>query len=89
MLAGAVPCRVAAVSPTFGRLFEGTDEASPGQTSPAAAEPLCRNPILSQRSPGRFMAKDRMASHCPNEVPMAEENKLLAVASKPVSFGRV
>lgn len=24
--------RVAAVSPTFGRLFEGTDEASPGQT---------------------------------------------------------
>jgi hypothetical protein len=31
--------RVAAVSPTFGRLFEGTDEASPGQTWPAATKP--------------------------------------------------
>lgn len=38
LLAGAVPgwFRVAAVSPTFGRLFEGTDEPSPGQTWPAA-----------------------------------------------------
>jgi hypothetical protein len=35
LLAGAVPgkhIRVAATSPTFGRLFEGTDDASPGQT---------------------------------------------------------
>lgn len=41
LLAGAVPgwCRVAAVSPTFGRLFEGTDEPSPGQTWPAATPP--------------------------------------------------
>lgn len=34
--------RVAAVSPTFGRLFEGTDEASPGQTWPAATKPRGR-----------------------------------------------
>ncbi|EUA43601.1 hypothetical protein I552_8342 [Mycobacterium xenopi 3993] len=35
MLAGAVPrnnARIAAVSPTFGRLFEGTDAPSRGQT---------------------------------------------------------
>jgi hypothetical protein len=25
-------CRFAAASPTFGRLFEGTDDLSPGQT---------------------------------------------------------
>ncbi len=31
--------RVAAVSPTFGRLFEGTDEASPGQTWLATTNP--------------------------------------------------
>ena len=31
--------RVAAVSPTFGRLFEGTDEASPGQTWLAPTNP--------------------------------------------------
>lgn len=31
--------RVAAVSPTFGRLFEGTDEASPGQTWLATTKP--------------------------------------------------
>lgn len=41
LLAGAVPrvVRVAAVSPTFGRLFEGTDEASPGQTWLLATNP--------------------------------------------------
>ena len=36
LVTGAVPeyiIRVAAVSPTFGRLFESTDEASSGQTS--------------------------------------------------------
>ncbi len=31
---------VAAVSPTFGRLFEGTDEPSPGQTWPGPTCPL-------------------------------------------------
>lgn len=48
LLAGAVPMWfwVAAVSPTFGRLFEGTDEPSPGQTWPAATQP--------QRPSGRF-----------------------------------
>src|SRR5271157_3480314 len=42
LLAGAVPRQiwVAAVSPTFGRLFEGTDQPSPGQTWPAATHPL-------------------------------------------------
>lgn len=41
LLAGAVPRQtwVAAASPTFGRLFEGTDRASPGQTWPAATDP--------------------------------------------------
>ena len=34
LVAGAVSgqCRFAAASPTFGRLFEGTDDLSPGQT---------------------------------------------------------
>ena len=42
LLAGAVPRRswVAAVSPTFGRLFEGTDEPSLGQTWPGPIVPL-------------------------------------------------
>lgn len=46
VLAGAVPSHswVAAVSPTFGRLFEGTDEPSPGQTWPAATHPLGPGP---------------------------------------------
>jgi hypothetical protein len=42
LLAGAVPghkIRVAAVSPTFGRLFEGTEEPSLGQTWPAPTDP--------------------------------------------------
>src|SRR6516165_7481959 len=42
LLAGAVPghpTRVAAVSPTFGRLFEGTDEPSLGQTWSAPTDP--------------------------------------------------
>jgi hypothetical protein len=41
-LAGAVPgvtIRVAAVSPTFGRLFEGTEQPSLGQTWSPAREP--------------------------------------------------
>jgi hypothetical protein len=42
LLAGAVPghrIRVAAVSPTFGRLFEGTDQPSLGQTWSAPTDP--------------------------------------------------
>ena len=35
----AFATRVAAVSPTFGRLFEGTDESSPGQTWPSQRRP--------------------------------------------------
>jgi hypothetical protein len=42
LLAGAVPghgIRVAAVSPTFGRLFEGTEQPCPGQTWSAPMDP--------------------------------------------------
>jgi hypothetical protein len=42
LLAGAVPSDtrwVAAVSPTFGRLFEGTEQPSLGQTWSAATDP--------------------------------------------------
>src|SRR6201996_3553671 len=45
LVAGAGPghvARIAAVSPTFGRLFEGTDHPSPGQTWP-------RQPTISRR----------------------------------------
>jgi uncharacterized RDD family membrane protein YckC len=37
LVTGAAPglsARIAAVSPTFGRLYEGTDRSSPGQTTP-------------------------------------------------------
>jgi hypothetical protein len=44
---------VAAVSPTFGRLFEGTDEPSPGQTWPGPTDPLkhCVNVRCRQNQP--------------------------------------
>jgi hypothetical protein len=44
---------VAAVSPTFGRLFEGTDEPSPGQTWPGPTDPLkhCVNVRCRQSQP--------------------------------------
>jgi hypothetical protein len=32
--ASGLNARIAAVSPTFGRLYEGTDRCSPGQTTP-------------------------------------------------------
>jgi hypothetical protein len=32
--ASGLSARIAAVSPTFGRLYEGTDQCSPGQTTP-------------------------------------------------------
>ena len=46
---------VAAVSPTFGRLFEGTDQPSPGQTWPAPMEPPkhCVNVRCHQNQPTR------------------------------------
>lgn len=53
LLAGAVPRQtwVAAASPTFGRLFEGTDRASPGQTWPAPRHPLDRGRRHRHRRP--------------------------------------
>lgn len=53
LLAGAVPRQtwVAAASPTFGRLFEGTDQASPGQTWPAPTNPLDRRRKTAPRRP--------------------------------------
>lgn len=53
LLAGAVPRQiwVAAASPTFGRLFEGTDQASPGQTWPAPTNPLDRPRKTAARPP--------------------------------------
>jgi hypothetical protein len=61
LLAGAVPRRswVAAVSPTFGRLFEGTDEPSPGQTWPAATHPL--GPARGKPSSPALPIRDRPA----------------------------
>ena len=38
--ASALGARIAAVSPTFGRLYEGTDRRSPGQTWPGTAGDL-------------------------------------------------
>src|ERR1700722_6328999 len=42
--ASALGARIAAVSPTFGRLYEGTDRRSPGQTWPE--RPVFRTLIL-------------------------------------------
>ena len=46
---------VAAVSPTFGRLFEGTDQPSPGQTWPVPMVPPkhCANVRCRQNQPTR------------------------------------
>ena len=59
LLAGAVPghlIRVAAVSPTFGRLFEGTEERSPGQTWPVPTDPteITRNPHSRRAAAARY-----------------------------------
>lgn len=63
---------VAAVSPTFGRLFEGTDAGSPGQTP---AQHPCETPPKPRRHrptinsghtrPGRFGAGHFFAVHLP------------------------
>lgn len=59
LLAGAVTRQtwVAAASPTFGRLFEGTDRASPGQTWPAATQPI--DPGGKRRPAGRVRTGHR------------------------------
>ncbi len=89
-LAGAVPRHiwVAAVSPTFGRLFEGTDVASLGQTWPAPTYPLeyAGNPggaAGSTRAWGR-----RRVEPSPNDPNQLDRNgaERLAAARKTVSF---
>jgi hypothetical protein len=53
---------VAAVSPAFGRLFEGTDEPSPGQTWPAPTDPLNSPPNMRSRRGSPYEPSDN-----PNE----------------------
>jgi hypothetical protein len=85
---------VAAVSPTFGRLFEGTDERSLGQTWSAATEPT--DPSAARRRKHTLSAaplrhdirsERRTAPRNPNE---ADWNaaELLAAARKTVNFGQ-
>lgn len=68
--------RIAAVSPTFGRLFEGTDRPPRGQTSPAHTR---RTSLLSHLSRHRPAIWFR---------PGAILQKRLAPAPKTVSFGQ-
>lgn len=85
LLAGAVPggiIQVAAVSPTFGRLFEGTDEASPGQTSPVPTD-------SGRTAPPRKMAASNALRIARTSKDRQRKTKeLLAAAPKTVSFGQ-
>jgi hypothetical protein len=71
LLAGAVPTAVlevsvwvAAVSPTFGRLFEGTDAASPGQTWPLPTHDPSSTNAIDPRSAAIQMNRAVMAHNC-------------------------
>ena len=100
LLAGAVPgqfIRIAAVSPTFGRLFEGTDEASPGQTPRAATRPhrthlvakvwpaTTTHPVPGQRVLTDVPATYRLSGRRKERHRNATE--LLAAGRKTVNFG--
>jgi hypothetical protein len=88
LLAGAVPgqFRVAAVSPTFGRLFEGTDDTSPGQTLPAPTDWRRTPPSgkLAWRKPERALAKNSSTRKNPNQ----NAAERLAAGRKTVSFSQ-
>jgi hypothetical protein len=89
LLAGAVPgrrIRVAAASPTFGRLFEGTEELSPGQTWSAPTDPTEINAKPSAPAP----AAARYRQHARDDPKEADWNatELLAAGRKTVSFGQ-
>ena len=94
LLAGAVPGHinswVAAVSPTFGRLFEGTDERSLGQTWPAPTDP----PTPNMKSCPSGTPSGTTPIDTPQDAPAdpkeADSNatELLAAARKTVSFGQ-
>lgn len=82
--------RIAAVSPTFGRLFEGTDEASPGQTCSRATAPHPEGRSRPGPNPSSIL-------HCFHTRHGARRNLIgspanvaewLALARKTVSFGR-
>ena len=73
---------VAAVSPTFGRLFEGTDVGSPGQTWP----PPTHHRTATAKTFIGGHPNPRPTHRDPNE-PCGNGAKLLAAEQKTVSFG--
>jgi hypothetical protein len=91
LLAGAVPRQtwVAAASPTFGRLFEGTDRASPGQTWPVARHPPDpgRKRRPQRATPARYRTGDEptQARMNPKQANWNAAERL-AAARKTVSF---
>lgn len=94
LLAGAVPkwCWVAAVSPTFGRLFEGTDQPSPGQTWPAATQPRPAGTEISHSAPashsGQLTYRAEASPSHPKRPDWSTAERL-AAARKTVSFCQV
>jgi hypothetical protein len=97
LLAGAVPgqfIRIAAVSPTFGRLFEGTDEPSPGQTPHATTRPHRTRPVakvwpatIAHTVRERRIGRDTRSS-CRCKERHRNATELLAAGRKTVSFGQ-
>lgn len=94
LLAGAVPkwCWVAAVSPTFGRLFEGNDQPSPGQTWPAATQPRPAGTEISHSAPashsGQLTYRAEASPSHPKRPDWSTAERL-AAARKTVSFCQV
>ena len=82
----ATPFWFAAVSPTFGRLFEGTDEPCPGQTWTAPTNPSNTFPTFV----GKVTLAGRNRKKAPNDPKQPNLNaaELLAAARKTVSFGQ-
>jgi hypothetical protein len=72
--ASGLSARIAAVSPTFGRLYEGTDRSSPGQTTPGRR--LVRGPIFNCRHTRHRCAEQSSAERpqCCGTVGVSPEN---------------
>ena len=72
--ASGLSARIAAVSPTFGRLYEGTDRSSPGQTTPGRRS--IRGPIGNCRHTGHRCAEQSSAKRlqCCGTVGVSPEN---------------
>jgi hypothetical protein len=82
---------VAAVSPTFGRLFEGTDEPSLGQTWPAPTDPLNGPPNMPGRRglPLRAWPQPQRTTNPKNyKEPHWNAAERLAAGWKTVNFGQ-